>query len=419
MAKMLNFANDINAENPQPDIERLRGLGPVVAMKMPLIGKIHVTTTYEATLSLLTERDRFVSEPKNAGKSGSPVPFPLPPSIRYMLDGFIQKDEPDHRRLRGYVDKAFAKRSVSDLSEACNQFSAELTDAMKARARRDGAVDYIDAFSAVMPMRAISVLLGFPEDMQTRFLEWMKPLRQIETTPWGIFRMLGGIGKASKGIEAWSASLVNSDAEGLIAELVNLQEGDDRLSQNELKAIVFTLIIAGGETTTHLLNGALWYLLKHPEMKEHLRSNPGDIPGFVEEMLRWFCPLTTTKPRLAAYDQEFHGMSLRAGDRLLPSLLAANTDAAVFPDPWRFDLHRTNAQHHLAFGSGIHNCLGRPLVRIEAQAALEVLLDRWPDFQADEPSSASGGTDRSSEPWYVFKNTIGRRNFKWLRMRAA
>lgn len=410
MAKLLNFANDINAEHPREGIERLRSNGAVVPMKMPIIGKIHVTTTYEASSELLTQRERFVSEPKNAGKSGTGVPFPLPPSMRYLMDGFIQKDEPDHRRLRGFVDRAFAKRSVTDLSAACHDYSVELTDAMKAQAKREGAVDYIDAFSAVMPMRVISVLLGFPSHMQDRFQEWMKPMRLIETTPWGIFRMLGGIGKASKGIEAWSKTLIDSDAEGLIAELVNLQEGNDRLSQTEMKAIVFTLIIAGGETTTHLLNGALWYLLKHPEMKEHLRANPDDIPGFVEEMLRWFCPLTTTKPRLAAYDQDFHGVALKAGDRLMPSLLAANTDEAVFADPWRFDLSRSNANQHMAFGSGIHNCLGRPLVRIEAQAALEVLLDRWPDFEPD-----TGG----SEPWYVFKNTIGRRNFKWLRMRAA
>ena len=410
MAKLLNFAHDISAEHPRDGIERLRAGGPVMPMKMPIIGKIHVATTYEACSELLTQRERFVSEPKNAGKSGTGVPFPLPPSMRYLMDGFIQKDEPDHRRLRGFLDKAFAKRSVKELSEACHDYSVELTDAMKTMAQREGSVDYIDAFSAVMPMRVISVLLGFPPHMQDRFQEWMKPMRLIETTPWGIFRMLGGIGKASKGIEAWSKTLIDSDAEGLIAELVNLQEGNDRLSPTEMKAIVFTLIIAGGETTTHLLNGALWYLLKHPEMKEHLQANPGDIPGFVEEMLRWFCPLTTTKPRLAAYDQEFHGVTLKAGDRLMPALLAANTDAAVFEDPWRFDITRANANQHMAFGSGIHNCLGRPLVRIEAQAALETLLDRWPDFQADAGQS---------EPWYVFKNTIGRRNFKWLRMRAA
>jgi cytochrome P450 len=410
MAKLLNFAKDIDTEHPRAGIEALRALGPVVPMKMPLMGKIHVTTTHQATAELLTQRDRFVSEPKNAGKSGSPFPFPLPPSVRYLMDGFIQKDEPDHRRLRGFVDKAFAKRSVTELADASHDYSIELVDGMRSIAQQNGSVDYLAGFSTLMPMRVISVLLGFPPHMQERFLDWMKPLRQLEVTPWGIFRMLGSVGKASKGIEAWSETLVNSDAEGLIAELVNLQEGNDRLSSNEMKAIVFTLIIAGGETTTHLLNGALWYLLKHPEMKKHLRANPDDIPGFVEEMLRWFCPLTTTKPRLSACDQEFGGVALKAGDMIFPSLLAANTDEAVFTDPWTFDLQRSNAVQHMAFGSGIHNCLGRPLVRIEAQAALEALLDRWPDFQADE-----GG----KEPWYVFKNTMGRRNFKWLRMRSA
>ena len=333
MAKLLNFANDIDTEHPHAGIEALRALGPVVPMKMPLMGKIHVTTTYEATAALLTQRERFVSEPKNAGKSGSPVPFPLPPSVRYLMDGFIQKDEPDHRRLRGFVDKAFAKSSVTALAEASYDHSIELVDRMKGTAGQNGGVDYLTGFSTLMPMRVISVLLGFPPHMQERFLEWMKPLRQMEVTPWGIFRILGSVGTASKGIETWSKTLVNADAQGLIAELVNLQEGTDRLSANEMKAIVFTLIIAGGETTTHLLNGALWYLLKHPEMKEHLRANPADIPGFVEEMLRWFCPLTTTKPRLSACDQDFGGVRLKAGDMIFPSLLAANTDEAVFTDP--------------------------------------------------------------------------------------
>ena len=155
MAKLLNFATDISAEHPQEGIERLRSGGPVVPMKMPIIGKIHVTTTYEACSELLTQRERFVSEPKNAGKSGTGVPFPLPPSMRYLMDGFIQKDEPDHRRLRGFVDKAFAKRSVKDLSAACHDYSVELTDAMKTTAQREGSVDYIDAFSALMPMRVI------------------------------------------------------------------------------------------------------------------------------------------------------------------------------------------------------------------------------------------------------------------------
>ena len=409
MARLMNFAKDIDAEHPRAGIEAMRAQGPVIPMKMPVLGKIHVTTSYEACRALLTERERFVSEPKNAGQSGTGIPFPLPPSIRYMAEGFIQKDEPDHRRLRGFVDKAFAKRSVKDLTDACYNHSVALTDAMQATATREGSVDYVEAFSSVMPMRVISVLLGFPEHMQERFMEWMKPLRLMEMSPWGIFRMLGGIGKASKGIEAWSETLVNSDADGLIAELVNLQEGSDRLSQNEMKAIVFTLIIAGGETTTHLLNGALWYLAHQPAMREHLRAHPDDIPAFAEEMLRWFCPLTTTKPRLSAVDQTFHGVELKAGDRLFPSLLAANTDEAMFADPWTFDHARSNAQHHMSFGSGIHNCLGRPLVRIQAQAAFEVLLERWPNVQG-----APKGSDGS--PWYAFKNTMGRRNFKWLRI---
>ena len=409
MPKLLNFAKDIQSEQPQADIERLRALGPVIPMKMPIIGKIHATTTHEATTALLTDRERFVSEPKNAGKKGNGLPFPLPPSLRYVMDGFIQKDEPDHRRLRGFVDKAFAKRSVKDLTDASHAFSDTLTQAMRAKAEADGTVDYVDAFSSIMPMQVISVLLGFPDHMQERFMEWMKPMRLMETTPWGILRMFGGIGKASKGIEEWSKTLVDSDEEGLIAELVRIQEGDDRLSQDEMKAIVFTLIMAGAETTTHLLNGALWYLAQHPEMREHLSANRDDIPAFVEETLRWFCPLTTTKPRLSAVDQEFFGVQLKAGDRMMPSLLAANTDPAVFEDPWAFKLHRSNAQHHMAFGSGIHNCLGRPLVRIEAVAALESLFDIWPDFRPDTAGA---------EPWYAFKNTVGRRNFKHLRLAA-
>jgi cytochrome P450 PksS len=174
--------------------------------------------------------------------------------------------------------------------------------------------------------------------------------------------------------------------DGLIAELVKVEREGGRISANEMVSMVFLLLGAGSETTTHLISGSVYELLKNPALRDWLKEDWSHANLAVEEFLRFVSPVQFSKPRFVRKDVELAGVHLKAGDRIMVMLAAANMDPEANEHPERLDLQR-RPNHHISFGTGIHFCLGHQLARIEGICALQALFTRWPNLElAVEPS---------------------------------
>jgi cytochrome P450 len=196
---------------------------------------------------------------------------------------------------------------------------------------------------------------------------------------------------AAQALAAYIVDLVTAKrrdlGDDLLSDLIAVQEGGDRLSGRELVSMVFLLLIAGHETTVNLVANGLYLLLTHPDQYARLRADRGLVPAAVEEFLRYESPVETTTPRFTAEPVEIGGVTIPAGEVVLAALSSANRDDDRFTDPARFDIGRGESSH-LAFGHGIHFCLGAPLARLEGQVAFETLLTRLPDLSLAVPMEA-------------------------------
>jgi cytochrome P450 len=172
---------------------------------------------------------------------------------------------------------------------------------------------------------------------------------------------------------------------GLVTELVQAEADGEKLSEDELLAMVFLLFLAGHETTTHLISTSALDLLQHPDQRDMLKADPSLMPNAVEELHRHNSPVQATKPRMARQDMEFHGVQLKQGDRVFGLLASANADPAHFENPEKLDLRREGVRH-AGYGGGMHLCLGMHLAKLETEIALERLLTRWPSMSLAVPA---------------------------------
>ena len=379
---------DLNAKalksEPGPVLARIRAKSALAEARIPLLGAIVLTTTHRAAETMLKDRAGFVSNPATAGLSGGAVPAWLPKRFKLLGKNMVLYDEPDHKRLRGLVDLAFARRGVAEMRAPLERETEALLDQVD-----PSGFDIVSALARPLPLSAISALLGLPEKGKRRFEALARPLSQ-GFSGLAFVRALWTLGGLVREIERLiAAAKAGDDAEvapdGLIALLAAAEGEGERLDAEELTAMILTLLIAGHETTTHLISGGVWALLTHPEQLARLKSGEVSVPEAVEELLRWLSPVMLTKARFAAQDGELDGAPIKRGERIAACLIAANHDPARWEDPERLDLGRKPAGH-LAFGAGIHFCLGLTLARMEAEIAFSKLLERFPDLQlAGEP----------------------------------
>jgi cytochrome P450 len=213
------------------------------------------------------------------------------------------------------------------------------------------------------------------------------------TSLWGIFRFLPNLFRLTGYFQSYFEECRRHPGPGLVTALVQAEQDGDRLSENELLAMTFLLLLAGHETTVHLIGGGVLALLESPEQKAQLLADWSLVPSAVEELLRFVCPVQIAKPRYVSRDVEFHGWSGRRGDVIIPVLASANADPARFEDPQRMDVTRS-PNPHVAFGTGKHFCLGAQLARVEAQVAVERLFTRFPNLSLAVPESALRYTGR-------------------------
>jgi cytochrome P450 len=379
-------------QNPLAYFRRMREEGPVTQVRLPYGERAWLITRYAEVRAALADPRLHKQW---AGKLTAPdwVPDEV---TGYLSVHMLNSDPPDHTRLRKLVTKAFTARRIAGLRPRVEAITASLLDAVEARAAdRDGpggedTVDLIEAFAFPLPVTVICELLGVPARDQARFRGWSRALLSSEGEP-GSFRAAAEamFHYFTDLIAAKRAALTSNTgpADDMVSALIEARDSGDSLDERELIAMLWLLLIAGHETTANLIASGTLALLSNPAELERLRSAPELLPGAVEELLRYVNPLNHATDRFTLEPVEIGGVTIPAREWVLCVTSSANRDPGRFDDPDRLDVGR-DAGGHVAFGHGIHYCLGAPLARLEGEVAFGALLSRFPGLSlAADPSA--------------------------------
>jgi cytochrome P450 len=295
------------------------------------------------------------------------------------------RDPPDHTRLRGLVTKAFTAKRIEDLRPRMQQIVDGLLDAALER----GEMDVVADLAYPLPVTVICEMLGVPREDHHRFHAWSADL-VVTLDPMVPGDVMTRALQASEAFDAYLGDLIakrrRSPKDDLLTALIVAEEEGGRLSQDELLSQLVLLLVAGHETTVNLISSGTFALLQHRDQLERLQAEPSLIKTGVEELLRYYPPVQLTG-RIPLEDMEIGGMSIRRGQQVVALVGAANRDPAQFPDPDRLDLSR-EPNRHMAFGGGIHHCLGAALARAEGQVAIASLVRRAKriELREDQPT---------------------------------
>ncbi|KAK1177372.1 cytochrome P450 [Streptomyces sp. NBS 14/10] len=304
----------------------------------------------------------------------------LPAEIRASMGThMLRVDGDDHTRLRRLVSSVFTARRIEKLRPMVERMTSDLLDAMAATEHPDMIRDL--AFP--LPMQVICELLGVPIADRDRFRAWSNSY-------------LAGVGTQNFPVDVVTEFVMylrdlvahkrTEPDDKLLSAMISARDNEDRLTENELTSMCFLLIIAGYETTVNLIGNGAYLLLDNPELADRLRHHHDHIPAAVEEFLRFESPVPGASFRVATETLELGGETIEEGQMVLISLLSANRDQELFTDSHRLDAERTPNQH-IAFGYGVHYCLGAPLARLEAQIAFRQLLERFPKMERTDPTA--------------------------------
>ena len=371
MTPRLDFTSEAFFRDPPKAIAALRAQGPVVATRFPLVGDVWITTTHDATAQVLKDGSTFTLR-KEGGEIAS-VRWWMPKLVTTIANNMLTMDEPDHTRLRSIVDEAFRRRAIVAMEPRIRA----IADDLAAKLFENGSpADLVERYARILPLSVISELLGLPMADRPRFIAWANAMSSL-TSVFSVVRLLFALRKMRRYLEGQLQLARKQGGEGLIAELVQVEREGGQITPDEMVAMVFLLLAAGSETTTHLISGSVYELLKNPGLRDWLEQDWSRAGLAVEEFLRFVSPVQFSKPRYVRRDIELEGVRLKKGDRVMVMLAAANMDPAVHDQPERLDLER-KPNRHISFGTGIHFCLGHQLARIEAACALEALFTRWP-----------------------------------------
>ena len=338
-------------------------------------------TRYDDVVAML--RDPRLSAARETGDLQGPgVPERFQRFGQMLGCMMLLKDEPDHQRLRGLVNKAFTPRMVVQLRPRVEAIAERLlADTM---ARGESGMDVIRDLATPLPVVVIAELLGIPAQDQGRFKQWSDRIAVVldgTVRPDGLPEAVESAGELGEYLLHVIHARRRDPRRDLISAMAGARTGEDALSDDELVANCTLLLVAGHETTTNLIGNGMLALLRHPEQLKYLCENPGAIANAVEECLR-YDPAVQMTSRLPRVDVEFRGVCFSKGVEVGLILAAANRDPDRFEAPDRFDVCRRGAAH-LSFGHGGHFCLGAPLARLEAEIALSSLLRRVPHIELE------------------------------------
>jgi cytochrome P450 len=366
-----DFTSQAYFRNPAAEIEKLRSAGPVVEVQFPMVGKVWTTTTQDLADRVLKDSETFTIRDGIGGVAG--LQWWMPRIVRTLANHMLSKDEPDHKRLRDIVDEAFRRRAVLEMEPRILAIADELAGELFAEG---SPTDLVERYARKLPLSVICELLGLPLEDRPKFNAWASGFTRLTGTI-GLLSLIPNILAMRHYLEKQLKAVRENGGTGLIVELVRVEKEGEQISRDEMVAMVFLLLFAGHETTTHLISGSVYELLRNPALRDWLEEDWSRAGLAVEEFLRFISVVQFTKPRFVRKDIELGGIRLKRGEKIMPMLAAANLDPQANPHPEKLDLAR-KPNRHLAFGTGIHFCLGHQLARLEGKCALKALFRRWP-----------------------------------------
>jgi cytochrome P450 PksS len=357
----------------------MREEAPVQRVPRPGGAALWLVTRYDDVVAVLRD-PRFKKDFRNL-EPEELTSRPAQPTVWVALNRhMLASDPPDHTRLRNLVVKAFAPRLIAQQRDRIQALADSLIDAVLPR----GEMDLIDDYAFPLPITVIAELMGVPVADRDRFRAWSSAVVTDRAEP-GAWEAVEAAGQA---FVAYLRDLFEERRRNprpdLVTALVEAEEAGDRLDEDELVSTVFLLLVAGHETTVNLIGNGMLALLTHPEELQRLRDVPALIAPAVEELLRFDGPVETSTLRYAAETVEVAGVTIPRGAIVMVVLSSANRDAAHFADADQLKLERPD-NDHLAFGHGIHYCLGASLARLEGQIAIGTLLRRLPSLRLAVP----------------------------------
>lgn len=363
-------------QDPHSVYQRLRDEGPVHHVIMPNGLPGWLVTSYDVARALLS--DSRLS--KDYGRSLSLFPEGTAGAYASPLSAhMLNSDPPDHTRLRKLVNKAFTPRAVANLQPRIEQ----ATDGLLNDMHPGSVVDMVSAYAMPLPITIICELLGVPAADRDGFSAWTLAFTSVSTP--------AKLAEPGRKLTAYLTALIEAKradpGDDLLSSLLRASDEGSRLSADEILTMTFLLLIAGFETTVNLIANGVLAMLRHPAQMKLLRSDPALLPTAVEEFLRYDGPVHIATVRFTTEPVHLGGTEIPANQLVMISLLAANNDSSHFTDPQWLDFSRPDTGH-LAFGHGIHYCVGAPLARLEAQIAIGRLLSRFPvlTLEADTAS---------------------------------
>jgi cytochrome P450 len=344
-------------------------------------------TRYDDVLLAFKDTARF----SNEGRIAKAVEY-LPADTRatlkpfedhYRSRGLLNSDPPDHTRLRSLVSGRFTPRAVEAWRPRIEEIVANLLDGVQ----KSGEMDAIRDLATPLPATVVADLFGVPSEDKSEFVSWADDVLSFQ----GVNRpSVATLLRAQHGlvsIREYVRGLLDvrrrDPGEDLLSALVAADEGGERLTQAELLNTSVTFLVAGHETTRSLIGNGLYLLLSRPERWQELREQPELIKPAIEETLRFESPIGRV-PRLVKEDVELRGKQIRQGDVVFQMVNAANRDPELFSKPDELDIRRTD-NRHMAFGNGIHFCLGAPFARLEGAIAFAAIIERMPAIKLIDP----------------------------------
>ncbi len=372
--------------NTQSDANQQSAFNPYIRHEEPLThvanrasiyGPVDtwLITRYDDAVALFKDA-RFVKDRRKIDQAPAEQSAYVQPSTepRHMLN----TDPPDHTRLRGLTSKAFTPRMIEQLRPRIQEMTDELIDAVEKKGKMDVYAD----FALPLPSMVISEMLGVPQADRSQVYEWIQTTFVIKPES-DSGQAEGNRLKAAEDFYRYLVDLLASKrahpGDDLISGLLQARDHGNALSEEELISTIRLLIIAAHDTTVNLISNGTLALLEHPDQLHRLQRDPSLIVSAVEELLRYVSPLKLSTERWANEDVVLHDQLIQKGDLVVISLISTNTEEAHFAHPEELDLAR-QVNKHLAFGKGIHMCLGAPLARLEGQIAFETLLRRLPNL---------------------------------------
>ena len=367
-------------QDPHTVHEALRAEGPARELLLPRGLKVWLVTRYEEARAALADPalhkdihtlqpliEQHLTDPTQRREFDNSL-------IAHMLNA----DPPYHTRLRKLVMKAFTARRVEELRPRITEITEALLDDLAAR----GEADLLDTLAFPLPITVICEMLGVPLDEREDFRRWSQVLvsnsepEELRESATAMAEYLAGLVQRKKA----------EPDDGIFSALVHATDDQDQLDLTELVSMGFLLLVAGHETTVNLIGNGVLALLRNPDQLAKLRADRSLLPGAVEEFLRFEGPVNQATFRFTSEPLTLGEVTIPAGELVLVSLSAANRDPERFPNPDQLDITRP-AGGHLAFGHGIHYCLGAPLARLEGEVAIGALLDRFDEIElAAEPT---------------------------------